>query len=125
MAQVIAQVQAATGSSFGASAVDVVTFSSGIHVTNQFLSAGAKGLPIHNAYNQDPTSGIPIAGGAARQQFLSGMTTRRPAPGFEYLPMPRWVNEPEHAHLFSDAFNQLHTWCIPQYTLYLGLKLSG
>jgi hypothetical protein len=36
--------------------------------------------------------------------------------------MPRWVFEPNSGGKFGwDLFNYLHSWCLPQYTLYLGL----
>jgi hypothetical protein len=53
---------------------------------------------------------------------LSGQTTTGSHVGFEYLPLTRWKNEPNRATMFpNDAFNYLHTWCIPMYTLYMGM----
>ena len=109
---------------FGYDSVDVVTFSSGIYDTNQFLAVGGKGLNITGACNQDPAGGAEISRAVpARRQYLSGMTTRGPRPGFEYLPLYRWDNEPNRKTMFpNDAFNYLHTWCIPMYTLYLAMQ---
>jgi hypothetical protein len=109
---------------FGIDSVDVVTFSSGIYDTNQFIAVGGKGLNFQGACNQDPAGGTEISRAVqARRQYLSGMTTGGPRPGFEYLPLDRWLNEPNRKTMFpNDAFNYLHTWCIPMYTLYLAMQ---
>jgi hypothetical protein len=112
-----------SGRAFGIDSVDVVTFSSGIYDTNQFIAVGGKGLNILGACNQHPAGGTEISRAVpVRRQYLSGMTTGGPRPGFEFLPLYRWENEPNRKTMFpNDAFNYLHTWCIPQYTLHLAM----
>ncbi|MGO8794713.1 MAG: hypothetical protein ACLQLC_07820 [Candidatus Sulfotelmatobacter sp.] len=104
--------------------VDVVTFSSGIYDANHFIAVGGKGLNITGACNQDPAGGNEISRSVpVRRQFLSGMTTKGPRPGFEYLPLYRWENEPNRKTMFpNDTFNYLHSWCIPMYTLFLAMQ---
>lgn len=103
----------------------IVTFSSGIYDTNTFIAAGGKGLGIRIACNQDPAGGLPISQSVPiRKQYLSGQTTGGPRPGFEYMPFPRWENEPNRKAMFghpNDVFNYMHSWCIPMYTLHLAL----
>jgi hypothetical protein len=103
--------------------VELVCFSSGIYDANVFIAAGGKSLKIQTAYNQDPAGGVNISSLVPeRKQYLSGMTTIGSHFGFEYLPLPRWKNEPHRDDQFpNDTFNYLHTWCIPRYTLYLGM----
>lgn len=122
-AQIIARIIGLTGGEIGAESVDLVTFSNGIQTANQFLSLGGKGLSVGRACNQDPAGGVAIASSVSnRQQFLSGHTTGGKArAGFVFLPLPRWVNERQYATLWThekSRFNYLHTWCLPQYTLY-------
>jgi hypothetical protein len=120
---------AMTDGAFALDRVGLVTFSNGITAANQFIAVGGKGQSIHWAINQDPAAGIPISGMVGRKrQFLSGYTTRgQPRPGFEFLPLKRWEEEqwysdPEWTH---DRFNYLHTWCLPHYSLYLGMYPSA
>jgi len=112
-----------TNRAFAPKRVELVTFSSGIYDANVFIAAGGKSLKIQTAYNQDPAGGVSLSSLVPeRKQYLSGMTTRGSHFGFEYLPLPRWKNEPHRYEQFpNDAFNYLHTWCIPRYTLYLGI----
>jgi len=114
---------AQTDGAFGINRVEVVTFSSGIYDADQFIAVGGKGLNIQRACNQDPAGGAEISRSVPiRKQYLSGQTTGGPRPGFEYLPLARWENEPNRKTMFpNDTFNYLHTWCIPTYTLFLAM----
>jgi len=120
---VVENIMALTDRAFGINRVEVVTFSSGIYDADQFIAVGGKGLNIQRACNQDPASGAAISRSVpVRKQYLSGQTTGGPRPGFEYLPLARWENEPNRKTMFpNDTFNYLHTWCIPTYTLYLAM----
>jgi hypothetical protein len=119
---IVATIRAQTDNAFGIDRVEVVTFSSGIYEANQFVAVGGKALNIKRAINQDPAGGVPFTTAVPeRKQYLSGQTTGGPRPGFEYLPLPRWDREPDGKKLYKDTFNYLHTWCIPQYTLYLAM----
>jgi hypothetical protein len=124
-AMIILRIMELSQDAFGLKRVDLVTFSSGIYDANQFVAAGSKGIPIHAGCAQDPAGGAALSSVVPlRRQFLSGYTTHFQAkPGFEYLPKPFWINEPKYKKLFSnDDFNYMHTWCIPQYTLFLALS---
>ena len=122
--QVIGRILALTEGAFGVDEVDVVTFSSGIGDANVFANVGGKGLPLTRGFNQDPARATALSlRFKVRKQYLSGQTGRPTSPGFELLPLPRWSNEPNFdSKLGFDTFNYLHTWCLPHYTLYLGLK---
>lgn len=123
-AKVVQKLLGMTDGAFGLDRVALVTFSNGIAAANQFIAVGGKGLPIHWGVNQDPNGGTPLSAAfPGKKQYLSGFTTQgQPKPGFEFLPMPRWKNEPNNGKLFpKDAFNYMHTWCIPHYTLYLAM----
>jgi hypothetical protein len=113
-----------TDRAFAPKRVELVTFSSGIYDANTFVAAGGRSLHIQTAYNQDPAGGARISTAVPeRKEYLSGMTTRGPHVGFEYLPLGRWKNEPKRSEMFinNDVFNYLHSWCIPIYTLYMGM----
>jgi hypothetical protein len=112
-----------TNRAFAPKRVELVCFSSGIYDANVFIAAGGKSLRIQTAYNQDPAGGVSISSLVPeRKEYLSGMTTRGSHFGFEYLPLPRWKNEPHRYDKFpNDTFNYLHSWAIPMYTLYLGM----
>ena len=120
---VVTSIMAQTDGAFGVNRVELVTFSSGIYDANQFIALGGKGLNIQRACNQDPAGGAEISRSVPiRKQYLSGQTTGGPRPGFEYLPLARWENEPNRKTMFpNDTFNYLHTWCIPTYTLFLAM----
>jgi hypothetical protein len=108
--------------------VSVVTFSSGIFDTNNFISVGSKGLNIVCGYNQDPAKGLPLPTSITyRRQFLSGNTTGgNTLPGFEFLPIQKWAKERYYKSRVVDGqkfdnMNYMHTHCIPYYTLHLAL----
>jgi len=47
---------------------------------------------------------------------------RPPRPGFEFLPMPRWRNDPKLEEMKAALGREyLHTWAIPTYTLGMAL----
>ena len=126
--QVVKKIFMLTEGAVGADRVELVTFSNGITAANQFIARGGKGLNIQRACNQDPAGGASIlASVPVRRQFISGETTGgRPMPGFEFLPLQRWKNEPNFNTLWPNElgrFNYLHNWCIPRYTLYMALKM--
>jgi hypothetical protein len=120
---IVGSIMAQSDGAFGVNSVELVTFSSGIYDADTFLAVGGKGLRIQRGCNQDPAGGAEMARSVpVRKQYLSGMTTRGPRPGFEYLPLDRWQNEPKRKNLAGmDTFNYLHTWCIPTYTLYMAM----
>jgi hypothetical protein len=104
------------------SEVNLVTFSSGIHDANTFIASGGRGLNFNLMVNQDPTGGANI-GGPARKQYLSGWTTGGPRPGFEFLPMPRWQNDPKLEEMKAALGREyLHTRALPTYTLGMALR---
>jgi hypothetical protein len=121
--QVIARIIGLTKGGIGADEVDVVTFSSGISDTHLFLGTGGKGLNFNRGINQDPAGAVGMPNLVKiKKQYLSGQTGG-PFPGFEFMPMDRWENEEHFADKYNmDTFNYLHTWCIPQHTLYLAYK---
>jgi hypothetical protein len=102
--------------------VNLVTFSNGIHDANTFIARGGRGLKFNLMVNQDPAGGANI-GGPARKQYLSGWTASGPRPGFEFLPMPRWRNDPKLEEMKAQLGREyLHTWAIPTYTLGMALR---
>ena len=104
------------------SEVNLVTFSSGIYDANTFIASGGRGLKFNLMVNQDPAGGVNI-GGPARKQYLSGWTTGGPRAGFEFLPMPRWQNDPKLEEMKGALGREyLHTWAIPTYTLGMALR---
>jgi hypothetical protein len=75
------------------------------------------------AVNQDPSNGTPIALVGFRNQYLSGWTTGGPRAGFEFLPKPRWVNDPKFDEMNRSLGREyLHTWALPTYTLAMALS---
>jgi hypothetical protein len=124
-AEIVAQIAAQSGRVFEFGHVEIVTFSSGIHDANAFLGAGGRGLKFARGINQDPAGGTSMSAAAGvRRQYLSGGTTGGTGrAGFEFMPLSRWRNEPNSGgKLGFDTHNYLHTWCLPQYTLFLGMK---
>src|SRR6185369_6107503 len=106
------------------SEVAVVTFSSGISDCNTFIAAGGAGLKFTRGINQDPAGGVAMSAAVGtRRQYLSGQTTHGAGrAGFELMPLSRWEREPNSGRMFGwDVHNYLHSWCLPQYTLYLGM----
>ena len=102
--------------------VNLVTFSSGIYDANTFIASGGRGLKFNLMVNQDPAGGVNISG-PARKQYLSGWTTGGPRSGFEFLPMPRWQNDPKLDEMKAALGREyLHTWAIPTYTLGMALR---
>jgi hypothetical protein len=120
---IVTSIMAQTDGAFGINRVELVTFSSGIYAADEFIAIGGKGLNIQRACNQDPAGGAPLPRSVPiRKQYLSGKTTGGPRPGFEYVPLGRWANEPTRKTMHGmDDFNYLHTWCIPMYTLYMAM----
>lgn len=121
---IVGSIMGQSDGAFGVNRVEFVTFSSGIYDADVFIAAGGKGLNIQRGCNQDPAGGAEMSRAVpVRKQYLSGMTTRGPRPGFEYLPLDRWQNEPKRKDTAGmDTFNYLHTWCIPTYTLFLAMN---
>jgi hypothetical protein len=125
-ALIIQKIIGLTNGAFGVDRVELVTFSNGIATANHFINAGGKGLSIQRACNQDPAGGASIVTSVpVRKQYLSGYTTgHRARHGFEFLPLQRWEHEPQFKTLWPhDRFNYLHTWCLPQYTLFMALTM--
>lgn len=125
--EIIRQMAIQSGNVFEFGEVEVVTFSSGIADANLFLGTGGKGLNFTRFINQDPTRGTPVGLPVTiRRQYLSGHTTLgQSRPGFEFMPRRRWLFEPNARWLLGgerwDEGNYLHTWCLPHYTLALGM----
>jgi hypothetical protein len=121
--RIVNQIAALSHADFLLKTVGVVTFSSGVYDANTFIRVGGHGLPFALAVNQDPAGGMAIAGGGMRRQYLSGYTTGGPRPGFEYLPDPRWIIEPQRTAMKAQLGREyLHTWAVPTYTLALALS---
>ena len=119
---IISTIASRANADFLLNAVDVCTFSSGIYDANTFIHTGGKGLKFRLMVNQDPSNGAPIASVGIRKQYLSGWTTGGPRVGFEFLPKPRWVNDPKFAQMNSSLGREyLHTWALPTYTLAMAL----
>jgi hypothetical protein len=131
VAQTLESIAEMTGDSFNPFHVEAFTYSSGILDFNPFLAALQAHVPIEAVYNIDPRSHIAALSvkGCVRKQFLSGVTGG-PAAGFEYMPVSRWVNEPDHRIKLPDPKNgyqlgnYLHNHVMPDYTLYLGIETS-
>jgi hypothetical protein len=128
---VLTAISGLTNDAFVPRNVEAFTFSSGITDLNRFLAATAGVLNMVAIYNQDPapTASPQNARGAVVRQFASGIIGPF-APGFEPLPLARWVKEPFFARrqalpLFrnNDAL-YLHDHCIGDYTLFLGIQQS-
>lgn len=105
--------------------VEAYTYSSGIHDLNRFLGAAGGHLSFTAVYNMDPAHVTTAARprGAVVRQFASGQTGT-PGPLFEFLPYARWSNEPFHARSRNNQFQYLHNFCLPNYTLHLGIETS-
>ena len=102
--------------------VNVVTFSSGIFDANSFITLGGRGLKFGMMVNQDPAMGVHIAG-SNKKQYLSGWTASGPRAGFEFLPTPRWANDPKFDEMKRALGREyLHTWALPTYTLAMALN---
>lgn len=121
-AKIVASILAQADALAALREVNLVTFSSGIYEANTFIANGGRGLNFNLMVNQDPSGGVNI-GGPARKQYLSGWTTGGPRPGFEFLPMPRWQNDPKFEEMNAALGREyLHTWALPTYTLGMALR---
>jgi hypothetical protein len=121
-AKIVASILAQADATAALGEVNLVTFSSGIYDANTFIASGGRGLKFNLMVNQDPASGVNI-GGPARKQYLSGWTTGGPRSGFEFLPEPRWQNDPKFEEMKAALGREyLHTWAIPEYTLGIALR---
>ena len=129
--QALDGISAITDRSFGTTQAEVFTFSNGIFDCNKFLGGSGSTLNVQAVYNSDPQAGTPASRpkGAVLKQYLSGETTSgRPRGGFEFMPLPRWANEPNYTAggrkqpSKNQQFNYLHNLCMPEYTLHLGLQ---
>jgi hypothetical protein len=121
--RVIHRIAALANADFLLNRVGVVTFSSGIHDANTFVRIGGKGLSFKLMVNQDPVGGLPIASALVRKQYLSGWTTGGPRPDFEFMPDPRWKNDPYYTQRHAELGREyLHTWAMPTYTLGMALR---
>jgi len=120
-AKIIASILAQADALAALNEVNVVTFSSGIYDANTFIASAGRGLKFNLMVNQDPAGGVNI-GGPTRKQYLSGWTTGGPRPGFEFLPISRWQNDPKFEEMKAQLGDEyLHTWAIPTYTLVMAL----
>ena len=118
---IITTILAQAGATGALAKVNVVTFSSGIYDANTFINTGGKGLNFGLMVNQDPAQGAHMSG-SARKQYLSGWTASGPRAGFEFLPMPRWQNDPKLEEMKRQLGREyLHTWALPTYTLAMAL----
>jgi hypothetical protein len=121
-ARIVGEIWEQSGRAFGIERVDVATFSSGIYDCNAFVATGGRGLPFSRGYNQDPAGASALSSTiGTRKQYLSGKTGAAKG-GFEFMPVSRWINEPNYAAAHRQEFNYLHNHCLPNYTLYLALK---
>lgn len=127
--QVLTEMASLTGNAFSFRTVEAFTFSSGIGDFNLFLNSLNGVFSVGAIYNIDPAHGTGATQlpGAVRKQFLSGMTSG-PKPGFEFMGIDRWSNEPKFAQRASfpapAQFNYLHNHCMPNYILHLALQTS-
>lgn len=123
--QVLNELVALTNGAFSFDTVEAFTYSSGISDFNTFIASISDKMSIAGTYNIDPAKGAPAAsGGGFRMQFLSGQTTNGPKPGFEYMPHPRWVNEPLYRANEPNLFSYLHNHAMPGYCLNIGIDLT-
>ncbi|MEO7673480.1 MAG: hypothetical protein ABIU09_05315 [Pyrinomonadaceae bacterium] len=120
----LGEIAGLTNNAFSFDTCEAFTFSSGIYDFNTFLSAVSGSVNIRATYSIDPSHSVAAAtpSGGRRKQYASG-TAGPLLPGFEHLPLARWVNEDE----FSTStrigrFEYLHNRCMPLYTLNLGLR---
>lgn len=120
--QIVTEILLKAGAQGALADVNVVTFSSGVFDANTFINIGGKGLTFGMMVNQDPALGAHI-GGSSRREYLSGWTASGPRAGFEFLPMPRWQNDPKlEEKKASLGAEYLHTWALPTYTLAIALR---
>ena len=129
MKQVLTEMAALTGNAFSFGKAEAFTFSSGILDFNPFIDSLNGHVNIEAVYSIDPAGSRQVSKppNAIRKQFASGQAGG-PGPGFEFLPLDRWSNEP----LFPTrttfpqpfAFNYLHNHCMPLYILNLALQTS-
>lgn len=126
--EVLQQMATLTDDAFSPDAAEAFTFSSGISEFNRFVPALSGQIALKAVYNIDPAGGLPASGGTVRKQFLSGQTTNGPRAGFEYMPLERWENEwryPDRQSFTAPwQFNYMHNYCMPLYTLHLGLQTT-
>lgn len=133
-ADVIKQIAELTNNAFTPEKAEAFTFSSGIYDFNNFVLSVSKHLPISAVYNIDPANSLSASSpsGGRIKQFASGAVGGF-LPGFEPMPLERWVNEstygslPEELRLKPNpqhgAIRQyLHNHTMPSYCLYLALK---
>ncbi len=120
-ANIVASIMAKADALAALNEVNVVTFSSGISDANTFIASGGRGLKFNLMVNQDPAGGVNMLG-PSRKQYLSGWTTGGPRPGFEFLPIRRWQNDPKFGEMKAQLGDEyLHTWAIPTFTLGMAL----
>lgn len=120
------QTAALTEGAFSFGSVEAFTFSNGIKDFNPFLGSISGHLNVAAVYNIDPAHATPAIRpqGAVVRQYLSG-ETGGPRPGFEYMPLERWKNDPFfYQHKTTGTFAYLHNFTMPGYTLYLGIETS-
>jgi hypothetical protein len=121
-AQIVTTILLRADAAAALGSVNVVTFSSGIFDANTFIGSGGKGLKFGLMVNQDPALGAHI-GGTNRKEYLSGWTASGPRAGFEFLPTPRWQNDPKFEEMKRQLGREyLHTWALPTYTLAMALR---
>lgn len=122
-ASVIRGIAALANADFLLNSAGAVTFSNGIHDANTFIRAGDKSLPFKLMVNQVPVGGTRTAAGGVRKQYLSGWTTGGPRTDFEFMPDPRWNDDPKYTEMHAKLGREyLHTWAVPTYTLGMALR---
>ena len=120
---------AATSRAFTYDHVEMFAYSSGIDDLNAMLPSVRSSLSLAAVYNLDPAGGRSAHSSAVTKQFLSGQTTHgQPRPGFEFMPLHRWMNEADFASVNPRnsglVFDYLHNGVLPSYCLFLGIQLS-
>lgn len=129
---VIKQIAELTNNAFSTEKAEAFTFSSGIFDFNNFILAVGKHLPINAVYSIDPSSSLFAANpsGGRIKQYASGAVGGF-LPGFEPMPLERWVNENTYENIPLEARSNprndhikqyLHNHTMPTYSLYLALK---
>lgn len=124
MKQVLNELVALTNGAFSFDTVEAMTYSSGIRDFPTFLGSINGLLNVSTVYNIDPNPANSLPN-TSKAQFLSGQTSGGGGrPGFEFLPHPRWANEPLFKKREPNEFDYLHNKVMPGYCLHLGIQLT-
>lgn len=116
-----------TDHAFSARRAAALGFSSGVADLQSFVDGLQRVFSLQVVVNVDPNPATPITPipGATMRQYLSGMTSGGgKLPDFEWMPQPRWVDEPFYAKSATNLFGYLHNHALPGYSLHIALETT-